>query len=444
MIRRLAAGLAIALALAGPGAAEDVTEVQMTPAAAQTMARQALSTGQTGMALAIAEGLLAANPDDIVGLMVVAAVGPSDAAVTAGRRAFRLAEGGEQRFEAAWLTGKALTRGGRHEAAKLWMRRAMAAAPAPAHSALAERGFLEARQRSPLRLSLTASVGPSDNVNGGSLHDTFWFSGIPFAISEQLPGGTWSLGAQGTYRLSEGAKRRTELTFGVAHRGVWLSDEAKALAPEARARDFAQGRAEIGLRHRWRPGEAPVVLRADVTAGQQWQAGRVSARDLRLGFGADWQATDRWVLSLGLSASRSDHALDARRDATSRRMTLSAATALQGGGQVALSLGVTDTTSRAADVDAQGTRLGVIWRPAAQPFGISADLSLGIERRDYPRAASFGTDTLMDAAATFGFTRADYMGFIPEVSVNLRRTRSDFTPRDTREVGVGFGIRSKF
>ena len=424
--------------------AQAETDVQMTPAAAHAIARQAMQDGQTSLALAVAKGLLEANPDDPVGLTVTAAIGPPGAAPQAGRRAFRLSTSREVRFEAAWLTGQAMMREGRHEAAKLWMRRAMAAAPAIAHERLAERSFLEAQRRSPLKLTLTASVGPSDNINGGSLHDTFWFAGLPFPISTQLDGGVWSLGASGSVRLSEAADRRTEFTFGFGHRGVWLSDAAKVAAPAAEATTLSQSRAEIGLRHRWRPTEGTLTYSTSLTAGRQWQGGREAADDVRLGFGADWQRSDRLMLSMEIAAIQSVHARDSRRDAHGLRMTLGASMALPNGDQAALSLVFSETRSQAVDIAAHAVRLNGIWRPAWQPMGISTDLTFGIEGRDFLRAKSFGTDLLLDASATFGFTRFEYMGFLPEMSVTARRVWSDFTPRDAQELGVGFGFRSKF
>ena len=427
-----------------PVLAQGQTDVQMTPAAAHAVARQALADGQDSLALAVAEGLLAANPDDLVGLTVTAAIGPPGAAPQAGRLAFRLAPSRDARFEAAWLTGQAMMREGRNDAAKLWMRRAMTAAPADAHRRLAERGFLEAQRRSPLRLTVTASAGPSDNVNGGSLHDTFWFAGLPFPIAGRLDGGVWSLGATGSLRLDETAARRTELTFGLGHRGVWLSDAAKAAAPGLQANALSQSRAEVGLRHRWRPKDTAVVLKASLTAGRQWQGGQATADDLRLGFGADWQHGKAVSFSTDITAIRSVHARDPRRDAQGLRLTLGAQAALPQGDQVGVSVVLSDTRSQAADVEARAVRLNGFWQPALQPMGIVTDLSLGIEGRDYLRARSFGTDLLLDASANFGFTRYEYMGFLPEMSVTARRTWSDFAPRDTQEFGVGFGIRSKF
>lgn len=445
----LALTVALGLALgattgqADPAPAGEEVEVAMTPDAARALARQALADRRIDMALAIAAGLLAADPDDRMGLVVTAAAGEPGAAARAGRRAWRLRGTPEERFEAAFLTAQALTRGGQHERAKLWLRRAYDVAPDAAHEAAAQRAFLAARARSPLRLSVQVSAGPSDNVNGGSETDTLWLWGLPFSISGRLPGGTWSLGVQGGLRLDEGARHRTELTFGLGHRGVWLAERARAAAPEVRAADLSRSRMQAGLRHTWRPGEAPVVLRAEAAAGRQLQGGRAVTDEVSVSAGADWALRRDLQLSFGVNATIADHLIDPRRDAVITGASVAVGHALARGGSISLSLGLTDIRSDAVDLAQRGVRVGLGWRPG--DLGpVTAEFSAGLEARHFPGMAAWGDDLQTDASATFGLPRAGRLGFTPEVTVSARRNRSDWAPRDSREIGVGFGLRSSF
>ncbi|NUB44135.1 hypothetical protein GEU84_007060 [Fertoebacter nigrum] len=446
-LRRTCAALALVVLAAAPLRSE--TTVALAVEEARLLARQALEAGQPDLAQSIAGALLQRDQGDVAAWLLMSAAearrGRGTAGVQAGRRAFALASTPEARFEAAYLTGIAHAQASQDLRAKLWLRRAAEAAPDAQLRAVAAQTFQQVSSESRLSLGFSLNIGPSDNVNGGSLHDTFYVIGIPLPIAEALPGGTYTGAATLRYRLAASARGVTELTGALQHRGVWLSDRAKTLEPGAKASDYVVTGLDLGLTRRWQPGDAPVMLTLGGGIGTQWLGGAHLTDRISGEFRLDHVLSARSRWQFALLGEQVWQPADPIRNATS----LSAIASLQQqtgarGGRLHVSLGLRDTASDAATVAHEAVFGRVSWQPGLLPGGIAAELGLGLELRDYGKAPTPSPDRRVEADLALTFTELDYMGFAPRVNLRLSRNHSDFVLRDSRDFSLGFGLRSAF
>jgi hypothetical protein len=434
---------------AGTAKAPQMVVVDLTPQEARLHALRAVQAGQMDAARRLSLALLQQDPDDMTALMVMAMAGAKTGytklAIIAGKRAYRQAEHKGQKFEAAYLTAAAMDKAKRPLATKLWLRRAAEVAPSDASRDLAKRSFVSVARSSPLTLNLDFGIGPSDNVNGGSLSDVMWIIGLPFAITDALPGGVWHVGVSGDYRLHESATSQTLATFALRQSGVWLSQEAKRRQPTAKASDFAQTAARIGVTHRMRPwDDRPVTLEFGLSAGQSWAAKQAASRDVALRLRAGWSLSDQTLISGEIMANTAQNLRDGRRDATSLSFGTSLVHQTAAMGRVSMGVTLGQIDSAARDLDRRSLGLSVGWRPIWHPAGTVTDLQLGAQVKDFPKMIGLDPEVEVTAGASMTFTKIDYMGFAPKLTLEASRNWSDFIPRDRRDVKLGIGIASTF
>lgn len=425
----------------------DVTET-MTIAAARILARQALDQGRPDISVTIARQILSAAPDDADALLLLAAaeaqLGNGAAGAAAARRAYVLSDPGERRFEAAFLTAYALSQDDQTGRAKFWLRRASTLAPDAASRDAIAKSYRDLAARSPLSLRFTAQAGPSANVNGGSSTGTMVILGLPFTIPEALPGGVWQVGTEAHYRLTQSTQGVTEVFAIASHRGVWLSDEAEAIAPTARASDFAISQVEAGVSRRWLDASLPIAYSATLSGLGTWYGGEALSHGLRLKGRLAWTGTPDQVWSGEVSLEQSWNDLRRVRDAQVAQLTLGWQKAFAGGTSLWVTGGVRNTASDAADVANVAVLAQIGVAPSLKPMGVQSVFTLGVEGRDYVQMPGIGTDINLSAEASFVFTKVDYMGFVPKLTLSAQQTRSDFAPRDTQDLSIGLGVVSTF
>ncbi|MFE3837465.1 tetratricopeptide repeat protein [Pseudogemmobacter sonorensis] len=418
--------------------------VQTDLEGARDLARRALASGRPDLAASIARQILAAYPQDPGAHMLLAAaltrVGAPDQAAPVARAGFRLAEKGPARFEAAYLTAEAMALSGRPWAAKYWLRRAAPHAPGAAHSQVLEQAYRTVSSQSRLGFSVALFGGPSDNVNGGSLHDTFWFHGIPIPITEALPGQVWGAALRGGYRLDE----RTELSFGWTHREVVLGSRARAIDPQARGRDFRQDQLTLGLSHVRLLGGGESALFFGAQIGRRWSGGEVSAHLGRASLGWRQMAGGDWLWGAGLSLETVDIPDRPVADSVTGRLTLSARREATRFGGVEIEIGAVDVDSEAAGIAWRGPSLSLGWRPEIESRHLGLSLALAAERRDYWRSTGYGPDLWAGLSVTAELKSMDIMGFSPTLTLTAERTRSDLVVRDAGALGLAFGVSSRF
>lgn len=482
---RALAALALGLGLAGPAGGQDGAGPAAGPAAlpvpapapedgAQTLtlglaesrafARQALLAGQTQLARAVALALLAADPRDPVALVVLAAAETRLGAPRAGRqaaeRAFRSAgaAGGAEarrlRHDAARIAAAAALAEGRPAVAQLWLRHAVSLAPDPALRAAAEAEHRAVRAANPLQASLRLHLAPSSNVNRGSRHDALIVDGIetPFVLSgdaRALPG--LELGATGAVSFRLGAGRGWTLEAGGRASAITyrLSEAARRRAPEARGADFAEGRAEAGLRLHLAPapGAAPVTL--GLTAGRAWYGGDPLARSLRLDAGRTFALGPATALRLDLLTERQWRDGPGERTAAAQAIQAQLSHRRPAGDVLRLRLTAVDLRSddrNATHRAASGEARVEFARPLG-PARVALAASAGW--RDYPVFMNgvFGTgrhEVTVGGAVELMFPRAEVWGLAPALTLRGARTESNISRFDSTQFGVEFAIRSTF
>lgn len=443
----LLAGSACGLAHAaeGPGAKEAVSVV-MTPEVARDVARRALEQRKYALAAEIAAELVARDPQDPQALMLLSAAstrsGQPERGWTTGKQAFRHAQTRGQRFEAAYLTAEALSHGKYPILSKLWLRRAdMYAASPEEHDGLrAAFGQLEARTRLHGKFSL--AVGPTDNVNGGSLHDSFDYWGIPIPIAQALPG--WSAVAQGqmSYDLMR-SKDRQLAAFAIAMaRKSKLGDEALELMPGARGEDFDQSSLRFGLsgQQMLRPDTA---ANASVALGRRWYGGEHLLDEAILSFGMTRAFENRKTVGLQLAVTATD--VEDRPVANSVETRLGLRHDLPvGNGRLSFGFDAILRQSDAAGVANRALSIQADWTPPELFNGVDMNVFARVEGRDYWKTPGRSPDMLVDMGLSASFENLSIYGFAPTVGLAASRSVSDVVVRDTMNVGVTISLSSSF
>ena len=169
IVRNYVALIALLITFATGGASIAQNEVVLKISEARTLAARAANEGQYELARRIAVGLLQRDPQDFAALMALTAseigLGNWDAAVAAGRRAFRATNANIQRLNAARLVASAHFRARQHTRAEWWLRRALNLAPDQAARSALRADFAKVRQSNPLAVRLSFSTAPNNNVN---------------------------------------------------------------------------------------------------------------------------------------------------------------------------------------------------------------------------------------------------------------------------------------
>ena len=454
----LISAAAFVLALFGPSgpamAGLETDSVTVSLAEAREIARRAVARGQAGLARHVALGLLEADPQDALALLVLSAaearLGNVEAATQAGRRAFRAAPDDSHRFEAATLTAQALSLAGRHQQAKLWLRRAGQAAPNDQARAMAKANHRAVSRASNLSMQFSLSVAPSSNVNNGSERDSVLILGQQFqlaGVNRALSGTEATLGAHLGWRLSETPTSRSEVTLRLVARKVRLSSEAKALAPGAQGSDYDYALVEAGFAHRVRPGSTPLVWTFGTVAGHSWSGGRDLADYLRIEAGAEYALGRQSGFALKFGAERQWRRDDPSFGADILSVSATGVRVLENGDRASLTLGLRDTQSPNARVDHHALSAQAEWQKATPIHGVGLNAGLSLTLRRYGATAGFPAgrdDVQMGARIGLVFERLDYMGFAPTLDLTATRTRSDFVLNDARSLGLSFGVRSTF
>lgn len=409
------------------------------------MARRALQIGRADVSVSISRQILQAVPTSVSAHLLLAAgltrTGAADEAVPAARAGFRLASTREERFEAAYLTAEALAASGRIWASKVWLRRADLYAPSAAHEAVLGQAYRTVSAQSRIGFALSLFGGPSDNVNGGSLHDTFWLWGvIAIPIAEALPGHVAGVSAQLSYRLSE----RMQARVNWSHAEVFLSDRARAIDPTARAADFRKDELSLGLDHVWQDAEGRLALLSSASIARRWTGGDVDADAVGVSVEVRRAMSTDWTLSAEVSLEAVDIPGATDIDSLTGQLTLSTSYRSDTLGATTFSLGLTDVASDAAGVAWRGPSMAVTWRPPIRSEHFGLILDLRAEEREYWRTPAVSPDLKLGVSLTADLPSLEVMGFNPTVTLSGTRTRSDVVVRDTQELGVSFGIASTF
>ena len=450
--RRVVWAFAVWIVVAGLGLGQVAAEtpgnvtMQVTPAAGRAMVAQALSRGNADLAIRIARQLLAANPADIEAQVLLTAAlsraGQSQAAAAAGKHAFRATKSRPLKFQAAFLTAEALAGQNQPWAAKWWLRRADSYRSTPTDITLLRRGFASLDQRTPLKFTLTLGVGPSNNVNGGSLHDTYDYYGIPIPIEQALSGTTGVIGGQLSYRLLTRETSSVTAFVKLRHREVWLSDQALKLAPWAKSSDYSSDAVEIGFSGQWRASKT-MGLNYSAQFGRQWYNSGQHNETQRLQFGLAKLISGDRVLRFDLTTDAVQSPSAPRTN--SQRWAAEASMAVpMGKGRLTGLFGLARLDAEAPGLPYRSVSLGVEADPARFVQGIDFGFFAEVEAKEYWKAKTEHPDLVLEAGATASLSNMSLLGFRPTATLSATRSISDLVVRDSMNIGLTVGIRSSF
>ncbi|MGR3503328.1 hypothetical protein [Pseudaestuariivita sp.] len=435
-----------------PASAETVT---LTPSEMRAAAARSVLEGRADQAAGLAEALIARDANDIDAWLVLSRarrdLGQHAQALEAGREAWRLAETRPHRHAAALAQAQALSSQGQRTRAQLWLRRAVEAAPTPQARATAIRDFRYLRARNPWSTTLSFSIAPSDNVNGGSASATSELFGLPLAFALEgsaraLPGTEATAGIRGRYRWQNTGAVQVDLLYAAQQSRVWLSDTARDRAPDADARDFDTAELGFGLRLSGTAADGRSAWSVTGEAQRFWYGGTPYVNSVKL------TATGRTALGpRTLLAGSLGHewqaGLGTRPDAGITRARMTLARALPGGARLSWSLGWEES---AADADyLTYTRRDTGLRLALGAPVLGMDVSFGVtaaEKRHDQSALTGGArvETTFGGDVTLVFREADFLGFVPALRLETQRTDGTIDLLDGAETGFGLSLQSAF
>lgn len=444
-------GAAPAPAADEPAARETV---RLSLPQARALAQMALRKGQPKTAYALTEGLLKADPESghahflqasALGQLKQYRTGRKSAA-----RAFRAARTDVQRFEAAKLAAELSFAGKQPTVSQFWLRRTVHYAPTEEMRAKYVNAFRNVRHANPLTFDLRLSVNPSDNVNNGSNSPWNLIEGSPLIgtlspSARAIRGVVAKTDMLAAYRFRQGEGYETHIAGRLLSREVRFNDPVPGISGS----DISSLRAQLGLRHLWAPGEGG-YWRFDAFGGRAWYgrspyydfAGigvrRVQnvGEDLRLSFGAEVEAqTDRTV---------------PKADATAYSAFAGLAYTLGGAGELGAHLQFREIDSDGTNRASQQWTAMLSYTLGREIGPAEISLSVGRSRLDYDQywvilpVPGGRIDESWFGGVTATFTGLSYMGFVPEVTLNAEKSRSNISRFNVDQTSISIGIRSEF
>lgn len=429
-----------------------------TPQEMRVLGYQMMAAGDAAAANAIADALLQRDPKDAAALLLRAQARLNDgpAARAAAKLAYRTAPDKETQYSAAMFIANSLASEGRNSFAQLWLRRAAQVSPDQGTRALARDGYDAVRSRNPLVFAFDVAVRPSSNVNNGSSATSYKNPGIPWLPADiplagedlALSGTVASVNADVTYRLPPTQTTRTELSLHFDHSMVWLSDAAKAIAPTAKAENYAMASVEAGLTRFYRGVDSKVTYRFGGYLGHDWSAGKPLSDRLRVEASADWAIRPDLHGFGSLSAEKTTRLDSSVRSSEVLGLTLGLSKTQDNGDSWQFALSQRTTTSDSPGIQSDAVSARLAWRKADPVAGVNLSASAVAELRNYPLSpfapADGRHDEKLGLTVTFDLTEIDYMGFSPSINLTASQTKSNVALFSAREIGLNIGFKSNF
>jgi hypothetical protein len=452
-MRQWIAGLAAgALFWAAPVAAQ----VELPVEEARGLAAALEAQGEREAAATIAAALLERDPTDASAWVVIArirrAAGDTEGALEAARRANANADTDDERYAAAVELAAGNFRLDRGMTAQFWLRRAAQVAPTEELREAAIRNFRTVRAQTPWSWSLGFSVVPSSNVNNGSRAETIDIAGLPFVLSgdaRALSGLEATLTGSVTYRFEGFAGQPAQIYGGFAVQRVALSDEAKDLAPEADARDYAFDAVELGYSQVISSWSEDVVLRGEALIGRNWYGEEPLSNYVRGGVSTRWAIGERSLATVSASLERQVRFDESDRSAWVTRFDVRRIWQVNDRGDIfGIGGGLRRAQSDSIEIDNDAALFSMdyTWdKPVLGPATLG--LGLDLEYRDYeesPFSANGRQDRRAALRATLGAPGWNFYGFGPTVTFEASRTDSNVSLYDVEDFGVRVGITSVF
>jgi len=463
--RKLVAICAIALSATQAIGQE---QVDLTRDQARAVARQALFSDNPTLALQIAEAIVAQDPNDRVALLIVAAAAPrtGDPARgrAAGEQAWALSDTDAHRYEAARLTALAAARQDRFTLSTFWLRRALTVVPNDEERARTLQDARAVSRANPWSSSLSFSLAPSNNVNGGAEEEELRIEGEDTGgtIGESgvaLAGWRGSLGVGVQYRFQQ--NQVSQSTIGLSYQGVRvrITDDTEILDESLRT-DTTQ--LTLRVVRALENGTINFGLSRAIFDYRSFNSGTdsldVESYDsTRLSIDRTLALSDRTQLAVGASQQQIRYSVDTLgtvdRTGLSARLSYALPSNDRIGANVQLNQSSAENTNLASND--QTFELTYSWAEPIGPITLSA--GAGVTFRNYPDFVVFdpqvfnfvpldgGRDDLRGFAnLNIGFPEISYAGFIPGLRIDAARTRSNVSRYEQSLFTVGLTISSSF
>jgi tetratricopeptide (TPR) repeat protein len=450
----LSLGLAFLMLCPVPVQAQTPEDTQtLSLPQARSLARQALQAGNIALADQLSSILLQNDPEDAEALLLRALiarrVGALDIAEEAAAEAYRLSDNPALQFDAAFLVADVKARKEQFTRAEFWLRRADNVATDDARREAARRAFQNVSRLNPLSIQLRFTARPSNNVNNGAETLAIDLGGLPFFLDpsgQQLGGYEASTGVSLAYRLSEDETQKTEALAELFYRKIWLDSEAKELVPTAKGSDFDYGVAIFGIRNQrliW-----PDLGTTEITTlvGQSWYGNDELARWGELKLGQTVRQSDVQQLRFG-TVIRTEKRLDSDvNSSNSIAVSVDMTRAAESGGTFGLGTTFKNVWSDSGTVDLASVALR-----ANRSFGrigaVQPRFTASVEQRNYHKFNSVAggrDDTTMSLGIDVTFPDISYFGFLPQASLQARKTWSTVDIYDRNEYSIGITAVSRF
>jgi len=435
-------------------AAQDTdASLQLSTQQALDLARQALVQGNIPLADAISTALLERDPDDAAALMIrslaARAAGAFDIAEEAAAQAYRISEIPALRFDAAFLVADIKTRKEQYTRAQFWLRRADNVAPDAQRRDASARAFQNVARRNPLGVQLRFTVRPSNNVNNGAETLIIELGGLPFNLdpsAQQLSGYEASTGVSLTYRLSEDETQKIEALAELFHRKIWLDSKAKELVPDADGSDFDYSVVIAGIRQQRLIRPDLGITQITGLFGQSWYGSEELARWGELQLGQTVRQSNVQQLRFG-SIIRTEKRLDDDvNSSNSIALSVDLTRAAESGGALGFGATLKNVWSDSATVDLSSITLRAN-RSFDQIGAVQPRLSASVEQRNYHEFNSVAggrDDITMSFGVNVTLPDVSYFGFLPQLSLQGRRTWSSVDIYDRNEFSFGVTAVSRF
>jgi hypothetical protein len=421
---------------------------ELTPEQMRLFGVAAIAHGAADQALGIAAALLLRDPKDSAALSLQAQAlrekGDLASSEARARAAWAAADSDATRFAAATALAQTLSLQGHRTTAQYWLRHAVQNAPTDDARAQAVADFAYVRSQNPLHLQVDTSVRPSNNVNNGSRETLlgYLFGTIPLHLPPEytpLSGLSLGLGLSGDYRLGSTTQTEDSLLFALSAEGAILSQEAKRIAPDADAANYAFEQIEAGWRHK--QGLSFGILTTELTAGHNWYGGADLSNILTAQAQVDRPFSEDAALSLTSSVTRTDRLDRPESSATGLAVQTDYRFRTAKGQVWQAGYGLWRNVSDDPGVDSLAQQIDLNWQAAQPVFGLGLAASAAVLDTDFSNDRH---DTRLTVNLSAWSAEVSYLGFSPVVSLDYSRTLSNFSYQNIETLGIGLRLRSNF
>ena len=428
---------------------------QLTPQQMRAAAAFSVAQGANLQALALADALIARDPNDVDALVsrsrALRNLGRTDEAQHDAKHAYAHSETDLERFASAMAMAQALASDNKRTRAQLWLRRAGQNAPSKAAKMTARRDFRYVKSRNPWSTQLTFGIAPTDNVNGGSKNETSLIT-LPGGAQIELENAGNALPLSGTEfnaglmvhrTISESSQHRLQAEGRLFGRTFRLSTQAQAQSPETKGSDFAF--LSLGAGCRLQTGNLQNATEWNGSVERSHYAGALYGDNISL----STAQTFRWPTTGLRLGARAEDLTRHDIDETAKTLSISADIVhqLSSGDRITLRFGSGASHSDSSVLDHRTTRAGVVYARAQPIVGAKLALDFNLLWRSYdsyPLSLEGREDQRTTIGATMTLQQVELYGFNPTVRVEHAVNDSNLRREETVETRVSLGIRSSF